>query len=43
LIPQTGSVLGLVPGANALAVILGFGLIGLGIAFYGIVTRLKGK
>jgi hypothetical protein len=44
LIPQTGSVPGLIPGANALAVIsLGFGLVGLGIAFYGIITRLKGK
>lgn len=44
LIPQTGSVPGLVSGANVLTFIpLGFGLIGLAIAFYGIVTRLKGK
>ena len=44
LIPQTGSVPGLVSGANVLTIIpLGFGLIGLAIAFYGIVTRLKRK
>lgn len=40
LIPQTG----LVPGANALVLLpLGIGLIGLGIAFYGITKRLKAK
>jgi hypothetical protein len=44
LIPQTGSVPGLVSGVNALIVIpLGSGLIGLTIVFYGIVTRLKRK
>ena len=44
LIPQTGSVPGLVSGVNALIVIpLGSGLIGLTIAFYGIATRLKRK
>lgn len=44
LIPQTGSMPGLIPGANAVILIpLGIGLAGLGIAFYGIVTRLKGK
>ena len=44
LIPQTGSVPGLVSGVNVLTIIpLGFGLIGLAIAFYGIVTRLKRK
>ncbi len=44
LIPQTGSVPGLVSGTNALIVIpLGSGLIGLTIAFYGIVSRLKKK
>lgn len=44
LIPQTGSVPGVVLGSKALVFIpLGFGLVGLGIAFYGIAKRLKRK
>jgi hypothetical protein len=44
LIPQTGSMPAVVLGSKALVFIpLGFGLVGLGIAFYGIATRLKRK
>ena len=44
LIPQTGSMPAVVLGSKAFVFIpLGFGLVGLGIAFYGIATRLKRK